>query len=513
MERGRLKIFFGYSAGVGKTYAMLKEGHKLKDEGIDVVLGYFEPHERPNTMRLQDGLEALPLKEILYKGIVLHEFDVDAAIKRRPDYILVDELAHTNAKGSKNTKRFLDVLELLNNGINVYTTVNVQHIETLNDIIASKTEVLVNERIPDDIFDLADEIKLIDIEPVDLIERMLQGKIYKKERINLALSNFFKEDNLNFLRELTMRKMADRLAEQKNNGQKPSKYVVLISPSPSSAKNIRVCARMASVSHSSFTALYVETNNSLSNESAFQLKKHMNLVKDLNGDIIVKYSDDVIEAIVDFVRVSGVTNLVIGKTWESIGKKIPFENKIIARLPDIEVLIVPDHQSVRAPKKTIFTYLKNLSKKNCLEKYRLANRTLDGIKAINHSLDLNDIKGTLNEIINILARFFERSVDLKIKGNYYREGYKGEDTSFFNSIEEIEAANWAFNNKMPAGRGTNTLRNIKGIYFPIIYKNEALGVLGLSCQSKKMLVTDKLLFMQIHSTLALILWIIKANSR
>ena len=177
MEKGKLKIFFGYSAGVGKTYAMLKAAQEAKQEGVDVVVGYLEPHDRPETLKMAEGLERLPLKELSYKGIDLKEFDVDAAIKRRPQLLLVDELAHTNAPGSKNSKRYLDVEELVNNGINVYTTVNVQHIEGLHDTVDSATSVDVNERIPDEIFDYADEVALIDIEPTELIERMREGKI------------------------------------------------------------------------------------------------------------------------------------------------------------------------------------------------------------------------------------------------------------------------------------------------------------------------------------------------
>lgn len=182
MQKGKLKIFFGYSAGVGKTYAMLKAAQDLKSLGIDVVIGYLEPHDRPETLKMAEGLERLPLKELSHGGILLKEFDVDAALARRPQLLLVDELAHTNAAGSKNRKRYLDVEEVINSGIDVYTTVNVQHIEGLHDTVDSATSVDVNERIPDEIFDYADELALIDIEPTDLIERMKEGKIYKKNR-------------------------------------------------------------------------------------------------------------------------------------------------------------------------------------------------------------------------------------------------------------------------------------------------------------------------------------------
>ncbi len=505
MQRGRLKIFFGYSAGVGKTYAMLLEAQRLKKEGIDVIIGYFEPHQRPETIRLTNGLYMLPLKELEYKGIALREFDVDLAIKRNPEYILVDELAHTNAYGSKNRKRYLDVLELLNNGINVYTTVNVQHLETLNDIIGSKTSVDVTERIPDDIFDLADEISIIDLEPNELIERMQAGKIYKRERIDLALSNFFKEDNLSLLRELTMRRMADRIEKQKNNGLSKRRYLVLISPSPSSAKTIRVGSRMANLNHSSFSALYVETNSILSDENASMLKSHMDLVKSLNGDIVVKYSDDVIEAISDYVRISGATNLIIGKTWQSIGKKVSFENKIIARLPDIEVLIVPDSQSVKAHRKSLFEAIRNLSRRSYLEKFRLANKTLDIISNINRGIALDNPRKSFNLIVEVLSRAFERGAILRIEDKEYLKEYQSMDINFFDGEVELGAASWALKNLLPAGRGTNTLRNARGLYYPIIYRGEGIAVLGFSCNIKKLSITEKLLFLQIEDTIAVII--------
>ena len=176
-KRGHLKIFFGYAAGVGKTYAMLKAAHAAKRRGIDVVVGYVEPHARPQTAQLLDGLEIIPTRSIAHGTITLNEFDLDAAIRRKPQLILVDELAHTNADGCRHLKRYQDVNELLNAGIDVYTTINVQHIESLNDMVSSITGVIVHERIPDDVFANADQVKLIDIEPKELIERLDEGKI------------------------------------------------------------------------------------------------------------------------------------------------------------------------------------------------------------------------------------------------------------------------------------------------------------------------------------------------
>lgn len=198
---------------------------------------------------------------------------MDAALLRRPQIILVDELAHTNALGSKNQKRYLDVEELINNGIDVWTTVNVQHIEGLHDLVDSATSVDVNERIPDEIFDYADEVVLVDIEPETLIQRMREGKIYNKTRAAVALENFFRTDNLSSLRELFMRRNADRIEKQNNNGELKIKVLVLISPSPSSERNIRIAARTADAYHCRFSAMYVERNGDLSDEAAGYIKK------------------------------------------------------------------------------------------------------------------------------------------------------------------------------------------------------------------------------------------------
>lgn len=189
-KSGKLKIFFGYAAGVGKTYAMLQAAHQAKERGIDVVAGYIEPHARPQTMALLDGLEQLPVKQVAYEGMTLREFDLDAALKRNPQLILVDELAHTNAESSRHTKRYQDIQELLNTGIDVYTTVNVQHIESLNDTVASITGILVRERIPDSTFDQADQVELVDIEPAELLERLASGNVYREDQAQRATVNF-----------------------------------------------------------------------------------------------------------------------------------------------------------------------------------------------------------------------------------------------------------------------------------------------------------------------------------
>ena len=235
--RGHLKIFFGYAAGVGKTYSMLKAAHTAKRRGTDVVVGYVEPHARPQTAQLQNGLEALPTRTVEHGGITLREFDLDAAIARKPRLILVDELAHTNADGCRHQKRYQDIEELLCNGINVFTTVNVQHIESLNDLVASITGVTVKERIPDSVFDRADQVELVDIEPKELMERLNEGKVYQKEQAERALGNFFTEQNLVALREIALRRCADRVnrISELSGGRANSRFTdehILVCPLP-----------------------------------------------------------------------------------------------------------------------------------------------------------------------------------------------------------------------------------------------------------------------------------------
>ena len=208
---GRLKIFFGYAAGVGKTYAMLEAAHQAKQEGVDVVVGYVEPHARPDTLALLEGLETLPPAEIEYHGLRLREFDLDLALQRKPHLILVDELAHTNAPGSRHTKRYQDVEELLQAGIHVYTTVNVQHLESLHDRESTITRIEVSERITYRFIDRAEQVELVDIEPDELMKRLQTGTGDRERQARQALSHFFSVDNLRALREIAMRRTADQL--------------------------------------------------------------------------------------------------------------------------------------------------------------------------------------------------------------------------------------------------------------------------------------------------------------
>lgn len=318
--RGTLKIFFGYAAGVGKTYAMLEEAHAVKEKGFDVAVGYVEPHTRADTMALLDGLDQLPWRDIEHRGIRLHEFDLDAALKRKPQILLVDELAHTNAPGSRHRKRYQDVEELLRAGINVFTTVNVQHLEGLNDKISAITQVRVAERIPDSIFDRADSVELIDIEPDELIERLNAGKVYVPDRSWVALSNFFTKKNLAALREIALRRMADRMTRTTSADGSACRIeagedvLVYVTPDAGNVKVIRAAANMAEAFHGAFTALVIESSESkkLDVEERTRLRANIDLAEELGAHVVTMHGDDVAVLIAQYSMTAGITQLVLG---------------------------------------------------------------------------------------------------------------------------------------------------------------------------------------------------------
>lgn len=354
-SKGKLKIFFGYAAGVGKTYAMLQAAHQAIEQGVDVVAGYIEPHARPQTAALLVGLEQLPAKQVSYGGIMLREFDIDAALSRKPQLILVDEFAHTNAEGSRHTKRYQDVRELLIAGIDVYTTVNVQHIESLNDTVASITGILVRERIPDSVFDLAAQVELVDIEPAELLMRMSDGNIYREEQAKRAAANFFTIENLTALREIALRRCADRvnLLTESSRIQKRGDYhtdehiLVCLSSSPSNAKIIRTAARMARAFKGNFTALFVETPDAatMSEADKKRLRENMRLAGQLGAVIETTYGDDVPYQIAEYARLSGISKIVIGRstaTRKSIFSKASLTERLIVSAPNLDIHVIPD---------------------------------------------------------------------------------------------------------------------------------------------------------------------------
>lgn len=351
---GDLKIFFGYAAGVGKTYTMLKAAHELKEQGVDVVVGYVEPHGRKGTEALLKGLPQIPPYTKKYNGLNLIEFDVDAAIARKPELVLVDEIAHTNVEGSRNKKRYQDIKELLKAGIDVYTTVNVQHIESLYDIVAGITGISVRERIPDTVFDGALQVELVDIEPQELIERLKSGKIYRETQAKKALENFFTVDNLTALREIALRRCADQIkrtvgiakATESGSGFTDEHILACISPSVSNQKIVRTAARMAQAFQGAFTALYVKPSDfdMMSDKDLEQLHENMKLAEQLGATLETTYGDDEALQIAEFSRISGVSKVVLGRS--NAGHRRIFGRKnLTERLtiyaPNLDTYIIP----------------------------------------------------------------------------------------------------------------------------------------------------------------------------
>lgn len=356
---GKLKIFFGYAAGVGKTYAMLEAAHHAKSMGADVVAGYIEPHTRPETQALLEGLERLPPRRIPYKGIQLQEFDLDGALERRPQLLLVDELAHTNAAGCCHLKRYQDIEELLRAGINVYTTINVQYLESLHDIVAAISGVSIRERVPDKVFDSADQVELVDIEPADLLERLRAGKIYRPAQARRAEDHFFTQKNLAALREIALRRTADRLSRTSEAAGRPSvgdeHVLTCLSASPSSAKVIRTAARMAEAFHSEFTALFVETPDfqTQNAEDRRRLRANLRLAEELGARIATAYGDDAAVQIAEYARTAGVSKIVLGRSNRKRSLRTRGRS-LVDRLtecsPDLDIYIIPDNQPAYRPR-------------------------------------------------------------------------------------------------------------------------------------------------------------------
>lgn len=321
-QRGRLKIFFGMSAGVGKTYAMLQEAQDRRRAGSDVVAGYIETHKRPETDALKQGLEELSPRWVEYRGVRLREFDLDAALARKPSLILVDELAHSNAEGLRHTKRYQDVLELLDAGIDVYTTINVQHIESLNDVVAQITGIPVRETVPDSIIQRADEIELVDIPPDDLLQRLREGKVYITDQVQQAVERFFRRENLVALRELALREAAARVGEQVRveragrGDTRPwvtaDRILVCVGPSPLSARVIRIARRMAASTQAEWIAVSVETPGQ-SELAAAQVRRNLKLAERLGGEPTVLPGERVVDEILAYAVRHNITKIVVGK--------------------------------------------------------------------------------------------------------------------------------------------------------------------------------------------------------
>jgi two-component system, OmpR family, sensor histidine kinase KdpD len=324
-SRGKLKVFFGASAGVGKTYAMLEQARKRRREGIDVVAGWVETHGRKETASLLDGIEMLPTRRLSYRNVVLEEFDIDAALARRPAVLLLDELAHTNAPGSRHAKRWQDVGELLAAGIDIYTTVNVQHLESLNDIVAQTTGVVMRETVPDHLLDQADEIELVDLTPEDLLQRLREGKVYVPEQAEQAMRSFFSKGNLIALRELAMRKAAERVDAEMRSYKSDQgipevwpvteRILVCVSSSPGSMRVLRAAGRMAASLRAEWIVAHVENLGEIRSreEDRARAGQTLRLAEQLGAETVILSGHSVSEEVLAYARSRNVTKIVVGK--------------------------------------------------------------------------------------------------------------------------------------------------------------------------------------------------------
>jgi two-component system sensor histidine kinase KdpD len=371
---GRLKIFLGAAPGVGKTYEMLLQARARKKDGYDIVVGVVETHGRRETEALLEGLEVVPRKRTSYKGQELEEMDLDAIIARQPQIVLVDELAHTNVPGGRHPKRYLDVEELLNHGINVYTTVNIQHIESLNDVVAQIAHVRVRETVPDSILDRADAIELVDITPDDLIQRLREGKVYVPKQAERALEHFFSPANLTALRELALRRTAERVDEQLLTEMQAraipgpwaagERLLVCISEDPRAAGLVRYTKRLADRLHAAWTALYVESKRSLylSQVEQDRIADTLRLAQALGGDAVTIPAGDrsIADDVIAFAQANNITQVIIGKSTRSWWFELlhgSIVGELVRRCGNISVHVIAGEQLEKEPvqQKTVRT--------------------------------------------------------------------------------------------------------------------------------------------------------------
>jgi two-component system sensor histidine kinase KdpD len=363
-RRGKLKVFFGAAAGVGKTYAMLEAARELRVDGVDVVVGYIETHGRAETEALLNGLEILPRRAVDHRGATLEELDLDGALRRRPTVILVDELAHTNAPGSRHAKRWQDVVELLGAGIDVYTTVNVQHVESLNDVVAKITGVVMRETVPDSVFEQADEVELIDLPPDDLLQRFREGKVYVPGLAQEALDNFFRKGNLIALRELSLRRTAERVDAQmrvyrREHAIAPvwptaERVLVCVGPGPWSARLVRAAKRMADQLGAEWIAAHVETpaHLRLPPEAKDSVIQTLRLAESLGAQTITLSGTTMSEALLAYAHDRNVSKIVVGKPTRTRWKRLllgSIVDTLVAGSGDIDVYVISGREPADEP--------------------------------------------------------------------------------------------------------------------------------------------------------------------
>ncbi|HEY9646154.1 MAG TPA: universal stress protein [Chroococcidiopsis sp.] len=365
-RRGKHKIFIGMAPGVGKTYRMLEEGHRLRQEGIDVVVGLVETHNREETAQKAEGLELIPRRQVIHAGVALAEMDTAAILARQPQLVLIDELAHTNVPGSEREKRYQDVEVVLDAGIDVYSTVNIQHIESLNDLVARITGIVVRERVPDRLLEDADEVVVVDITPETLEERLRDGKIYAMEKVEQSLQNFFQRRHLIALRELALREVADSieeeaLAESKSNIQDTAPYcnihervLVCVSTYPNAIQLIRRGARLANYMHAPFYALFVDDpDRFLSKSESLHIEACERLCQEFSGVFIRVTDSNKARAIAAVAKSYYITQIVLGESQRSRWQLIlrgSLTHQLLRSLKNIDVHIIATDKVIENPR-------------------------------------------------------------------------------------------------------------------------------------------------------------------
>ena len=362
-EPAKLKIYLGAAPGVGKTYQMLEDAHLMRKQGIDVVIGFVEPHKRADTEAMIRDLEVIPQRAIPYRSVMLHEMDLEAILARHPQVCIVDELAHTNVPGSKNRKRYEDVLELLDSGIDVMTAVNVQHLETLNDAVARSANTTIRETVPDSLLKRADEIVNVDLTVEELRSRLKQGKIYAPEKIEQSLANFFRKGNLNLLRELALRTTAAEVSSQAADYRRsqgleqapiPEKVMVCLSPRTGTDRLLRAGARIASRLSTIWYAVRVETPEEAEHpnlEEKHRMEEYQRLARDLGAKVVVLKDKKVSNALIHFAKQEGISHVVFGQSARSrmdILLRGSVINRFLAEVRDVTVQVVPMQKERRS---------------------------------------------------------------------------------------------------------------------------------------------------------------------
>lgn len=357
-KRGRLKVYIGFAAGVGKTYRMLEEAHALKQRGVDVVLGFIEPHGRADTAALMAGLEYVPRRTVEYRGLAVEEMDLDAVIARRPQVALVDEVAHSNSPGSRNRKRYEDVLDILAAGINVICAFNVQHLETLKDIVERVTGVVIRETVPDSFLRQADQVVNLDLATEDLIDRLRAGKIYDPEKVEWALAHFFKADNLATLRELALLEVAGSLdrvnpaptasGSGTRSGAATGRLMVCMSSfSPRAATLLRRGSRMAGRLNTDWFVVYVETPEEAPHRIDAEAQRHLlaniERARELGAIVVRLQSNDPVKSLLEYARTHGVGHIIIGRSHRPWWRRMlghTFVNRMVEEATDFDLHII-----------------------------------------------------------------------------------------------------------------------------------------------------------------------------